>query len=145
MANPNDVTIDIPLTKVSSKATTGARKANATSPIITRPTGEFPDPMNEKQNLNTFQRVAGGRRRKIEVQGKGRRDSSDGSLTMAGKVYMKIYHFSIITRYFLFVAPLAIVIAVPLVLGATVFPKATIGGVRMLWFFVWVEVVWVSL
>lgn len=144
MANPNDVTIDIPLTKVSSKATTGARKANTFSPVITRPTVDFPDPINEKHQHSHFPHVR-GRRRKLEARGKENKGNDDGRLTLAGKIYMKIYNFSIITRYFLYVAPLAIIIAVPLVLGATLFPDARIGGVMMLWFFVWVEVVWVSL
>ena len=147
MANPNDVTIDIPMTKVTS---TGVRKANTNtfSPVVTQPTGEFPDTMNEKHHHSHFHPGAGLRRRKIEAQGKENKDNSDGNITLAGKIYMKIYNFSVITRYLLYVVPVAVVIAVPLVLGATVFPNARIGGrsgVKLLWFFVWVEVVWVSL
>lgn len=145
MANPNDVTIDIPLTKVSSKAATGARKANPFSPIITRPSGEIPETMNEKHQHGHLIHGRGGRRKKLEAKGNTNKDATDGNLTLAGKIYMKIYHFSIITRYMLYVVPVAAIIAVPLVLGATVFPRARIGGVKMLWFFVWVEAVWVSL
>jgi hypothetical protein len=64
---------------------------------------------------------------------------------MAGKIYDKIWRFSIITRYFLYVAPLALCIAVPIVIGATTAKEAAIGGVRIVWFFTWVEVVWCSL
>lgn len=144
MSNPNDVTISIPLEKVSSRATTGARKANTFSPITTQPTVQFPDVTNEKQHHALFSHGR-GRRKKVEAKGKDNKDSADGNVTFAGKIYLKIYHFSIITRYMLYVVPVAILIAVPLVLGATLFPNARIGGVKMLWFFVWIEVVWVSL
>ena len=92
-----------------------------------------------------FKSGPGGRRKKIEQRGMENSDSDDGTLTAVGKMYKRIFHFSVITRYFLYVAPLAILIAVPLVLGATVTKKATIGGVRLLWFFSWVEILWVSL
>jgi hypothetical protein len=141
MSNPNDVTISIPMEKVSSRATTGARKATF-SPSVTQPPGEFPDTMNEKHGFFSHGR---GRRKKIDAAGNDNKDKADGSLTLAGRIYSKIYNFSIITRYMLYVIPVAILIAVPLVLGATLFPNARIGGVKMLWFFVWVEVVWVSL
>ncbi len=49
MANPNDVTIDIPLTKVTTTGSaTGARKAGTSSPSHSQYHADFPDPMNEK-------------------------------------------------------------------------------------------------
>jgi small-conductance mechanosensitive channel len=142
MTNPNDVTIDIPLTKVTSRGQTGARKAGF-SPSSANPPDDFPDPMNEKQGR--FRRGPGGRRRKIQEQGKENQDGEDGTLTAAGKVYDRIFHFSVLTRYFLYVAPVAMCLAVPIILGATSARSAAIGGVPMRWFFTWVEVVWVSL
>ena len=145
MANPNDVTIDIPMTKVGSRATTGARKANPFSPVVTRPTVDFSDPTNEKQHHARFHPSAGGRRKRAAAQGKDGKNNADGQMTLAGKIYNKIFHFSVVTRYALYVVPMAIIIAIPLILGATIFPNARIGNMRMLWLFVWVEVVWVSL
>ena len=49
------------------------------------------------------------------------------------------------TRYFLYVLPLASLIAVPIIIDATTNVHATMGGVRILWFFTWVEIVWLSL
>jgi len=144
MNHPNDVTINIPMTKVpTSGTTTGARKADATSPARSEPTGDFSDPLSEKPAH--FHRGMGRRRRRIEMKGRENTNDDDGSLNAAGRLYMKIYHSSILTRYFVYVAPLAAAIAVPIVVGATVAPHARIGGVKIDWFFTWIEVIWVSL
>jgi len=62
-----------------------------------------------------------------------------------GKLYIAIFNFSVFTRYFLYVLPLALTIAVPIVIGATFAKHATIGGVRIVWFFTWIEILWLSL
>jgi hypothetical protein len=62
-----------------------------------------------------------------------------------GEIYTAILNFSVVTRYFLYVLPLAAIIAVPIVVGATAAKGAKIGGVRIVWFFTWLEVVWLSL
>lgn len=143
MTNPNDATIDIPLVKVSSRSQEGLRRpptnSSSTSTYIP-PTADTP---NEKQGRPHH--GPGGHRKQVERRGLETKTKDDGALTMAGKIYDKIWRFSIITRYFLYVAPLALCIAVPIVIGATTAKKATIGGVRIVWFFTWVEIVWCSL
>lgn len=138
--NPNDVTIDIPLTKVQSSKSTGARKAKTSVEV----TNEKMIPIDEKRSHSHFHRP-GGMRKKMEEQGKGNTTAQDGTLTVMGKFYNKIYHFSVVTRYLLYVAPVALMIAVPIVVGATAAPNARIGGTRITWFFTWVEVVWCSI
>lgn len=137
--NPNDVTIDIPLSKVPTSRSTGARKTNTNVEIG----NEKSEMYNEKHTHSHFGR-AGGRRKKLEEQGKGASNPQDGTLTAMGRFYNKIYHASVITRYLLYVAPVALIIAVPLVIGATVAKDARIGGTRIVWFFTWIEVVWCS-
>ena len=145
MTNPNDVTIDIPLTKVTtSGSATGARKADATSPSTTQYDADFSN-MDEKQGHRRFHTGPGGRRRRLEDKGREKKDKNDGTLNAVGKFYKKVYNFSVVTRYFVYVAPLALAIAVPIIIGATVAPRARIGGVKIVWFFSWIEVVWVSL
>ena len=140
--NPRDVTIDIPLTTVTSR--TGARKP-AMSPSGYEGNAELPqESPNEKSGL-FHRRGPGGRRRKIETRGREATDPEDGTMTAMGKIYTKVLNFSIITRYFLYVLPVAIALAVPIVVGATAAPTAAIGGVRLVWFFTWIEVAWVSL
>ncbi|KAF2425283.1 hypothetical protein EJ08DRAFT_672152 [Tothia fuscella] len=69
----------------------------------------------------------------------------DGTLTRMGRIYAKIVNFSVVTRYFLYVLPLALVLAVPIIVGATAARKAQIGGIRIVWLFTWIEIVWLSL
>ncbi|KPI43574.1 putative MscS family protein C2C4.17c [Cyphellophora attinorum] len=146
---PRDVTIDIPLTKVQSA--TGARKPTSTlSPVYSNPQKppEYEDAFDEKQNTSAFQAPSsghGGRRRKREAQGMSSKATEDGSLTWMGKIYSRIYNFSIVTRYLFYVVPVAALIAVPLVLGAAVFPDARVGNMTLLHFSLWLMIAWCSL
>jgi hypothetical protein len=63
----------------------------------------------------------------------------EGALNTMGKVYDRILHFSIITRYMLYILPLSLCLLVPILVGVYGAPKASVGGVRMVWFFVWVS------
>ncbi|KAK6427928.1 hypothetical protein LTR95_015934 [Oleoguttula sp. CCFEE 5521] len=91
-----------------------------------------------------------GRRRKPEAQaaaagGHTGYDGEEDTITAMGKFYKRVLAFSIITRYLVYVLPLGLCIAVPIIVGATAAQNAEIGGVRIVWFFMWVEVAWVSL
>ena len=72
-------------------------------------------------------------------------------LNAMGRLYSKIFNFSIVTRYLFLSFPLGLLIAVPIVLGATIFSGSngghleTADGVPIVWVFTWVEVVWIAL
>lgn len=137
MSNPNDATIDIPLTNV--KTNTGARKGD----MAAYGSGTYSE-KNEKVGL--FRRGAAGRRRRAKEQrNKTGDDGEEDALNQMGKLYNKILHFSVVTRYFLYVLPVALIIAVPIIIGATVAKNARLGQVRILWIWTWVELVWLSL
>ena len=144
MNNLNDATTDIPLTTVQTNKSGGARKADRS--LSNPQTGSQSTTENEKANY--FKRHAAGRR-KARTETANRHKDDDGdedTLTQMGQIYNKILEFSIVTRYFLYVLPLAIVIAIPIIIGATAAQAATIDGhVRIVWFFSWVEIVWLSL
>ena len=145
MTNPNDATIDIPLTTVGSRGQTGARKFDGSrSPSAYRPPTDILDP-NTNEKAGHFNHGPGGRRRKISNRDKVQKGGEDATLTAMGKVYNTILNFSVLIRYIVYVTPIAFMIAVPVVVGATVAQKASIGGVRIVWFFTWIEVVWLSL
>lgn len=61
------------------------------------------------------------------------------------KAFGKIHDASFLVRYFCYIIPLVIIILVPLMLGALVFTKATVGDVKLMWFCVWLEIVWLTL
>jgi small-conductance mechanosensitive channel len=73
------------------------------------------------------------------------------TVTTMGKIYDKIFGFSIITRYFLYVLPLGLLIAAPIIVGVAIQNSRAdrrppiLAGVSLIWFFTWVEVVWLSL
>lgn len=140
MGSSRDATIEIPLSTVNSRRQTGARKADSLPQHVggdasaDHPPAEQPA---EKGNLFVGRRV--GR------NGKLIETTEDGTVTRMGRFYTKILNFSVVTRYFIYVLPLALAIAIPIIIGATAAPKAKIGGVRIVWFFTWVEVVWLSL
>jgi small-conductance mechanosensitive channel len=147
MANPNDVTIDIPMTSVPSHSPTGARKADTSvTSLAYKPSNDPANQTpNEKSGLFHRTETGLGKRRKLETKGLPQKDDEDGTITSMGKIYNKILHFSVVTRYFLYVLPLALAIAVPIVIGATVARKATVAGVQITWFFTWIEIVWLGI
>ena len=65
--------------------------------------------------------------------------------TKAAQIFKKIHDSSFLVRWFLYIVPLVLIILVPLLLGALVFKQASVGGVRLMWFCVWLEVVWLTL
>ncbi|PLB39440.1 serine/threonine protein kinase [Aspergillus candidus] len=159
MGNPNDVMIDIPLSNVGSRGQTGARNPSVRTPrsppgqpMGYQPPGAEDTPgrsvANEKTGLVSdaaMPGVAGGRRRITGATGAALEDPADGTVTRMGRIYQAVLNFSLVTRYLLYILPLAILLAIPIIVGATVAPHAAIGGVSLPWFFFWFEIVWVSL
>lgn len=141
MSNPNDATINIPMNNVNSKnSKAGARKTDLYSPATT---GTPEQQLNEKASF--YQRHVAGRRRTEKKTGKKGNDGEEEIVTQMGIIYNKILNFSVITRYFLYVLPLATIIAIPIIIGATAAQHATLGGVRIVWIFSWLECIWLSL
>ena len=66
----------------------------------------------------------------------------DGSF---GRVFKKIHDSNWLIRYFMYIVPLVLIILIPLLIGGLVFERATVGGVRLLWFCVWLEIIWLTL
>jgi len=127
-----EASTDIPLRHVPTNATaTGYSKQGPFQDGTGRPTSR------------------GHRLRKIDSKGKTTGhvgyDGEEDTLNRMGQIYQRIKDFSIITRYFVYVLPLALCIAIPIIVGATAAQTAEIGGVRIVWFFTWVEIVWLSL
>jgi hypothetical protein len=57
----------------------------------------------------------------------------------------KLHQSSFLVRYITYISPVVILLLIPLLLGALVFPKASVGGVTLLWFSIWLEIVWLTL
>lgn len=137
----NDATIDIPLEPVTSNG--GGLRSQNSNPVMRQ---EVTNTSSEKKRSLWKGR---GRRVKPENKPKGTGkvgyDGEEDTVNVMGKVYKKIRDFSTVTRYLLYVLPVAAIIAIPIIIDGTSPTGDTIGGVRLLWFFVWVEIVWLSL
>lgn len=91
-----------------------------------------------------------GRRRTTSSLGQPERpnsysDTSDDTLTQIGNLIKKVHGFSIITRYALYVLPVATLLVIPLAFFDTVYKDARAGNIRLLGLFIWLEIVWVGL
>lgn len=61
-------------------------------------------------------------------------------------VFVKRLHgSSFIVRYFTYIVPVVLLLLIPLLVGALAFPDANVGGVELVWFSVWLEIVWLTL
>ncbi|KAI5198983.1 hypothetical protein AUEXF2481DRAFT_3351 [Aureobasidium subglaciale EXF-2481] len=134
--NNGDATIDIPLQEVH---TANTRNDSST------PFAGNGDGLSKTTSRQPPRTIAGRRaRRNMNNESVGY-DGEEDTLNRMGRIYNKILNFSIITRYFVYVSPLALCIAIPIIVGATAAPNAKIGGVPIVWFFTWIEIVWLSL
>ncbi|KAF3308583.1 hypothetical protein TWF173_001116 [Orbilia oligospora] len=141
-----DHVVNIPLTPIESHRSLRTKEESVTAfnpstDKVTRPPFERAD--HTLDALGPFERK-GGKRRLLR-DGQSFNDGEETALTKVGLLYEKILNFSFITRWMIYIAPLALALAIPIIVGSTAAPNATIGGVRIVWFFAWTEIVWCSL
>jgi hypothetical protein len=65
--------------------------------------------------------------------------------TSLAKFVKHIHNSSFLVRYFTYIVPVVLILLIPLLLGALLFKRASVGGVSLLWFSVWLEIVWLTL
>lgn len=65
--------------------------------------------------------------------------------TGIAKFIKKVHESSFLVRYFTYIVPVFLILMIPLLIGALAFPRANVGGVYLLWFSVWLEIVWLTL
>ncbi|PYH93932.1 hypothetical protein BO71DRAFT_419684 [Aspergillus ellipticus CBS 707.79] len=65
--------------------------------------------------------------------------------TNIARFVKKLHESSFIVRYLTYIVPLVLVLLIPLLVGALAYPNASVGGVQLLWFSVWLEIVWLTL
>jgi hypothetical protein len=132
--NNGDATIDIPLQEVHS----AAHRNDSNTPFAADSQGLG---LTKTASRQPPRNIAGRRARRNNMDDtQVGYDGEEDTLNRMGRIYNKILNFSIITRYFVYVSPLALCIAIPIIVGATAAPNAKIGGVPIVWFFTWVEV-----
>ncbi|PGH16164.1 hypothetical protein AJ79_01931 [Helicocarpus griseus UAMH5409] len=65
--------------------------------------------------------------------------------TNLAKFFKRVHESSFLVRYFTYITPLVLILLIPLLVGLLAYPDAHVGGVRLLWFSVWLEIVWLTL
>lgn len=135
-----DATIDIPLHDMHS----GEYRQDSSTPFANNSNDNGSPLKKETIDERERERMFGGRRvKKVNKSGTPTKIGYDGeedTLNKMGQIYNKITTFSTLTRYLVYVTPLALCIAVPIIVGATAAKSARIGGVRIVWFFSWIEI-----
>lgn len=149
---------DIPLAQVRTSNSTGARRQNQTL------TGDMTPEQSMEEKSGLFHRKSkssvaappGGRRKMVKALAETGRKSTFGDevgLNAMGRLYNKIIGFSVITRYFVYIAPVAIVLAIPLIVIPCTghYRDIRVGGTkaegapRLFNLFLWIEISWLCL
>lgn len=110
----NDATADIPLESVVAHSPAGARRTNSgSSTAAENEQAAFAKEtsMHEGQSSGVFHRGMHGRRKLVRTTSKdqaaGRSDGEEDVINRMGMIYRKVVNFSTITRYFIYILPLA--------------------------------------
>lgn len=65
--------------------------------------------------------------------------------TKLAKFFKKVHQSSFLVRWFVYITPITLLLLIPLLFGIWLFPQTTVGGVELLWFGIWLEIVWLTL
>ena len=67
--------------------------------------------------------------------------------TKVAKFFKYVHESSWLVRYFTYIVPVTLILLTPILIGALTAPgqNANVGGVKLLWFGVWLEIVWLTL
>ncbi|KAF2966269.1 hypothetical protein GQX73_g7308 [Xylaria multiplex] len=144
---------DIPLTQIRSNASTGARKpSQGIGSGFEQVDDSGDNGHNEKHHF--FHR---GRRHARKKEGTPSEDelaSTELSLNAMGRLYNRIIHASGPTRYLFYIVPVAVLLAIPIIILAALDKRNDIpvgsgsGGAQgppLFLFFIWIEVGWLAL
>lgn len=69
----------------------------------------------------------------------------DNPTSRFGRFVKKVHASNWLVRYVTYISPLVFILLIPLLLGALLFKTATVGGVYLVWFMIWLEIVWLTL
>ena len=126
---------EIPMTKIPTQQSQNWANGNGENSFYKQETLKdepVPSPQSGKA----------GRRKLVKTNSKG--EAQAVKLNAMGRFYDKVINFSVVTRYAVYVIPVAAILAIPIAIGATTARNTRIAGMRMLWFFLWIEIMWLS-
>ncbi|KAL2065215.1 hypothetical protein VTL71DRAFT_2884 [Oculimacula yallundae] len=136
------------MTEIPVTSPTSFQTSNGTADThVYNPTQN--DPKSKEGTFNSSPPASlkpGGRRRREDAPPSSSSSRKDDPLNKMGLFYSKILTYSTGTRYSIYIIPVALILAIPVIVGATQVSVSNpkIGGIRVVWFFTWFEVVWLS-
>ncbi|KAH7398038.1 mechanosensitive ion channel-like protein [Cadophora sp. MPI-SDFR-AT-0126] len=65
--------------------------------------------------------------------------------TKFAKVFKKIHNSIFLVRWLFYITPLTLLLLIPTLFGKFLFEDASVGGVELFWFGIWLEIVWLTL
>ncbi|KAH7635609.1 Mechanosensitive ion channel-domain-containing protein [Sordaria sp. MPI-SDFR-AT-0083] len=158
MMEPNDIPLQPVRTNATTASSTGARKVDQT---LSNTLGTVDSSPTEKHGLfhkasKSSRRQAGpsGRRRVRDLSRPGTNMSEEKKFNALGRFYHKIVSFPFVTRYLIYIIPIAFLLAIPLFvlpftgnidniqLGTSDDDKE---NYTLFWLFLWIEISWLSL
>ncbi|KAF7543370.1 hypothetical protein G7Z17_g10795 [Cylindrodendrum hubeiense] len=160
LSSSRDMADGIQLTTVKSNASikssnTGHRKA------APRASNTFDSESRHENEKSGHHHGHRGRRRKLDDDGLSRSNTGDeASLNAMGRLYNKIIGFSVVTRYLVYVVPVSLLLAVPIIVLSVMDKKEDpkVGAVSwvdgkttkthgpsLFDVFLWVQIMWLSL
>ncbi|KAI1201543.1 serine/threonine protein kinase [Nemania serpens] len=145
---------DIPLTQIRSNASsTGARKANqGLDTAFERADSGDDNGTNEKRHF--FHRGRRQAKKDDDTPSEDELASNEFSLNAMGRLYNRIVHASGPTRYLVYIVPVGILLAIPMIVLAALDRRNDIPvgtgpngakGPSLFFFFLWIEVGWLAL
>lgn len=117
--------------------------------VVSHTPSQSPTSKDEKsEKTGMFHR---GRRRLVKVDSKTgaplpprAHEEEKTALNRMGRIYTKILNYSIVTRYMIYVAPVALLLAIPIILSQTGTISGSISGTNQKMFWIWIEIIWLS-
>lgn len=70
------------------------------------------------------------------------KSSDSPTIEYLRNLFLKIFNMSLLFQCFIYWLPIALILFIPLAVGAWGNTNATIGSVPLMWIFIWLEVVW---
>lgn len=64
--------------------------------------------------------------------------------TKLARFVKTLHETSFVVRYLTYIVPMVLILLIPLLVGALAFPEANVGGVSLLWFSIWLEILWLT-
>ncbi|KAI1519485.1 Mechanosensitive ion channel [Pyrenophora tritici-repentis] len=107
-------------------------------------------PIDQNEKMEKSHMFSRGRRKLAVVDSRTgaplppRDNEEKTALNRMGRIYNKILNWSIVTRYMIYVAPVALLLAIPIILSQTGTITGSIGDTNQKMFWIWIEIIWLS-